>query len=113
MRLIPNYGNGSLAKAQFLRGVFYFHLVTVFGKVPIIDHVINGSDDPDFKPARDEIADVWDFIEEDFRAAIPALPKFEDYGNDELGRVAKEAAQGFWERPTCTRKSTGRPRCQR
>ncbi len=91
----PELRQRLIGEAQFLRGVFYFHLVTVFGKVPIIDHVINGSDDPDFKPSRDEIADVWDFIETDFRAAIPALPKFEDYGNDELGRVAKGAAQGF------------------
>ena len=91
----PQLQQRLIGEAQFLRGVFYFHLVTVFGKVPIIDHVINGSDDPDFKPARNEIAEVWNFIEEDFRAAVAVLPKFEDYSDNELGRATKGSAQGY------------------
>ena len=94
-QLDPTLRDRLIGEAKFLRGLYYFHLVTVFGKVPIIDHVINGSDDLDFKPERDEIADVWAFIEQDFTEAAAALPKFEDYGDGDVGRASKGAAQGF------------------
>ena len=84
-----------VAEAHFLRGVFYFHLVTVYGDVPIIDHVINDANDPDFKPARDTEADVWAFIEGDFQTAVAGLPRFEDYTGADVGRASKGAAQGF------------------
>ena len=84
-----------LGEAHFLRGVYYFHLVTVYGRVPLVDHVINGSDDPDFKPARAEVADVWAFIEADLAAAVAALPRVDEYAATEVGRASKGAAQGF------------------
>ncbi|UXX81037.1 RagB/SusD family nutrient uptake outer membrane protein [Reichenbachiella carrageenanivorans] len=84
-----------LGEAHFLRGLFYFHLVTIYGSVPYIDHVVKDKTDAEFKPAKVDVAVLWDKIEEDFETAVTLLPKFDAYEGEDIGRASKGSAQGF------------------
>ncbi len=84
-----------VGEATFLRGLFNFHIVTLYGEAPLIDRAITSVDDPDFKPSNNTRAELWASIEADFRAAVVALPKKEAYSGADVGRASKGAAQGF------------------
>jgi len=84
-----------VAEARFLRGLYYFHLVTYFGGVPIIDRQITGSSDELLKPARNTEEEVWAFIENDFSAAMVDLPNREEYSGADVGRAAAGSAAGY------------------
>ncbi len=79
-----------VAEAKFLRAVYYFDLVRAFGGVPIVT-----STTPALKLARNTADQVYDLIEEDLLAAIPALPEKTAYGAADLGRASKGAAKAF------------------
>lgn len=78
-------------EARFLRGLFYYHLVTAFGGVPIFDHVPIPAE---VKAKRNTVAEVYDFIEKDFIAATE-LPKKSEYPVSEMGRATRGAAFGM------------------
>lgn len=78
-------------EAKFLRGVFYWFAVTMWGDMPIFDRV---QEPTDLRTVlRDPEEDVWDFIEENLLNAIELLP--ESYSGSDLGRATKGAAQGL------------------
>ncbi len=81
-----------LAEAYFLRAYYYYELVTFFGGVPLVDRVINVSED---YPKRASKEKTWEFIENDLKAAIPDLPLKSLQASNELHRASKGAAQAL------------------
>jgi starch-binding outer membrane protein, SusD/RagB family len=80
-----------LAETKFLRGLYYFYLVRLFGDVPII---LQTSTDPQAPgtPKSPE-AEVWAQVEKDFLEALPDLPA--SYSASEVGRATNGAAKAF------------------
>ncbi|HET7734174.1 MAG TPA: RagB/SusD family nutrient uptake outer membrane protein, partial [Paludibacter sp.] len=85
-----------IGELKFLRAMFYFDLVRCFGGVPII------ADKIDFKNeelvnqvvyTRKTAEETYAQIEKDLNDAIIALPA--KYGNADVGRATKGAAQGL------------------
>lgn len=62
--------NQSAGQAYFLRALGYYYLVRTFGAVPII----NGTIDVNARPDRSPVADVYNFIVGDLKAAKRLLP---------------------------------------
>lgn len=75
-------------EAQFLRGLFYFNLVRVFGKVPLVTKNIQSIPEA-YTYGRAAVDDVYGQIVSDLRAAESALPPAVA---GEEGRAAKGAA---------------------
>jgi starch-binding outer membrane protein, SusD/RagB family len=79
-----------IGEARFLRGMFYYHLVTLWGNVPLL---LSPSSPVD-KPGNSSIAEVWAQVEADLTEAVNSLPA--SYTNPEdLGRATKGAAQAL------------------
>lgn len=76
-------------EAQFLRAFQYFHLVRLFGPVPL---VVNEVADPEgaFTEGRASVEAVYEQILADVNAAIASLP--ESYSGADIGRATKGAA---------------------
>lgn len=80
-----------VAEMQFLRAFYHFTLVQVYGGVPIIDYLV----DPDnVGMARNSIAEVLHFVQEELLSAIPVLKEKNELGS-EIGRATKGAAQAL------------------
>ncbi|HEY4062934.1 MAG TPA: RagB/SusD family nutrient uptake outer membrane protein [Puia sp.] len=78
-------------EAKFLRAFYYFDLVRWFGKLPIVDHPISGSDA--LSIGRSAVADVYTLIISDLQFAIANLPA--SYTGTDKGRATKYAAEGI------------------
>lgn len=87
--------NRILGEAYFLRGLYYFHLVTLYGDAPILDRLVSGPEDELFAPSRNPASEVWAFIESDFTQARELLPQKGEYASSEVGRATSGAAQGY------------------
>ncbi|GAB3279935.1 RagB/SusD family nutrient uptake outer membrane protein [Larkinella harenae] len=75
-----------VGEAKFFRGLFYYHLVTLFGNVPLVlETAVVGE-----RPASATIPQVWAQIEKDLSEAAVALPT--TYTGAQLGRITKGAA---------------------
>ncbi|UJH68510.1 RagB/SusD family nutrient uptake outer membrane protein [Allomuricauda sp. SCSIO 65647] len=61
-----------VAEARFLRGLYYFELVRLWGGVPLFEEPITSSEQEIFKP-RSTAAEVYAFIEADLQAAASVL----------------------------------------
>lgn len=75
-----------LGEARFLRALYYYNLVTIWGNIP----VITAPSQPADKPAQVPQEQVWALIEKDLTDAIAELP--EVYSGEEVGRATKGAA---------------------
>lgn len=75
-----------LGEARFLRAMFYYHLVTLFGNVPLELTTSSLTD----RPNSATIAQVWAQIEQDLTQAAAVLPT--TYGSADAGRATKGAA---------------------
>ncbi|QLE02191.1 RagB/SusD family nutrient uptake outer membrane protein [Galbibacter sp. BG1] len=83
-----------LGEAKFLRALYYFNLVRLYGGVPIYDRVFSGDlNDPLFQPERNTEEEVYAFIEQDLKEAVDMLPN--SYGAGEKGRATAGAAQAM------------------
>ncbi len=79
-----------LAEAKFLRGLAYFHLITLYGaQVPLITTPPSATD----RPASSDSATVFAQIEKDFTEAAAALPR--QLTSQAGGRATAGAAQGM------------------
>src|SRR5688572_2699147 len=81
--------NRVLGEAKFLRGLFYYNLVSLWGNVPLM---LNASS-PNDKPVTSTEAGVWAQVERDLSEAVSVLPL--SYGSEDLGRATKGAAQAL------------------
>ncbi len=79
-----------LGEAHFLRGLFYYHLVTLWGNVPLM---LDPSALKDL-PATASQAEVWAQVVEDLTFAANALPAVYPNAQD-LGRATKGAANAM------------------
>ena len=78
-----------VGEAKFLRAMYYYHLVTLWGNVPLVLQQSVVGD----RPASTTAANVWAQIEKDLTEAIAVLPT--SYGGAELGRATKGSAYGL------------------
>ncbi|RMF22957.1 MAG: RagB/SusD family nutrient uptake outer membrane protein [Bacteroidetes bacterium] len=81
-----------LGEAKFIRAWFYYNLVTLFGGVPLVDHVLAPSE---YNLPRNSAEEIWAFIEQDLNEAIPVLPLRSEYPPEDLGRITRGAAQAL------------------
>ncbi|MFH6984928.1 RagB/SusD family nutrient uptake outer membrane protein [Marinoscillum luteum] len=76
-----------LGQAYFLRALFYYHLATLYGNVPML---LKTSEPQDYPPNSTQ-AEVFEQIISDLELAVPMLPaRYADAAD--LGRVTKGAA---------------------
>lgn len=78
-------------EASFLRGLYYFYLVRLYGEVPIITSPSADAQAKGIPKSSEE--EVWSLIESDFTDAINALP--ESYSDANIGRATSGAAKTF------------------
>jgi hypothetical protein len=81
-----------LGEARFIRAWFFYNLVTVFGGVPLADHVLAPSE---YNLPRASADEVWALVEQDLTAAIADLPERSEYPAADLGRITRGAARGL------------------
>jgi hypothetical protein len=79
-----------LGQAYFIRAFLYYHLVRLYGDVPLITKPVDGTS-PDLYPARSPQADVYNLIIADLQAAeqsgLPAV--------DRTGRISQGAVKAL------------------
>lgn len=76
-----------LGEVYFLRAFFYYHLVRLYGDVPLITKSVT-IDSPDLYPARTDYKQVYDQIISDLQAAESSgLPETDQTGRVSLGAV--------------------------
>ncbi|WP_299671628.1 RagB/SusD family nutrient uptake outer membrane protein [uncultured Polaribacter sp.] len=78
-------------ETQFLRALYYFHLVQLYGNVPLITTELLPSETSNVK--RDPITEIYTQIETDLKVASSFLPI--SYSQDNLGRATQGAAYGL------------------
>ncbi|MCC7506217.1 MAG: RagB/SusD family nutrient uptake outer membrane protein [Saprospiraceae bacterium] len=81
-----------LAEARFIRAWNFYNLVTMFGGVPLVDHVLAPSE---YDMPRASANEIWDFIEQDLVIASRDLWKRSEYPPADLGRITQGAAQAL------------------
>lgn len=87
--------NALLGEAYFLRGLYYFQLVRVFGGVPKIDFVVDSSEK--WAQSRATAEEIYKLILEDLAKAEELLPDRNSnvYTAEDLGRATRGAAQAL------------------
>ncbi|NDW08727.1 RagB/SusD family nutrient uptake outer membrane protein [Dysgonomonas sp. 520] len=85
--------NRLIGELKFLRAMYYFRLVRVFGGVPLVDFVIDSS--TKWKQPRASADDVYVQIIKDLEEANDVLWVKTDYAKADTGRVTKGAAQAM------------------
>ena len=93
---LPVIGDSALttrleAETRFLRAFYYFDLVRLFGRVPIIEKSVTLSEALNI--GRSAVSDVYDLIIADLQFAASKLP--ESYAAADKGRATKYAAKGI------------------
>lgn len=78
-----------IGEAKYMRGLFYFHLATLYGNVPLMLQTSKPTD----LPATATQAEVYAQIQKDLTEAAAALPA--TYPASELGRATKGAANAL------------------
>ena len=92
--------NAALGELKFLRATAYFHIVQLWGAVPIIEDNDKLTANP--LVPRNNVTDVYKFIINDLRFASTYLPK-----SDQPGRVTTWSAQGMLAKVYLTRAGLG------
>lgn len=82
-----------LGEAHFLRAMYYFRLVRLFGGVPKIENVVYSS--ADWNQSRASSDEIYAFIKEDLEKANQELWVKSAYSDEDLGRATKGAAQAM------------------
>ncbi len=78
-----------LGEAKFLRAVYYYNLVNIWGNIPLILQPSLPADKPSQVPQEQ----VWAQVEKDLTEAAEVLPL--SYSGEEVGRATKGAAYGY------------------
>lgn len=82
-----------LGEASFLRAMYYFRLVRVFGGVPYVDYII---DTPSkWQQPRASAEEIYTEIIADLKFAQQNLWEKDEYPSEDLGRATKGAAEAM------------------
>src|SRR5699024_9847973 len=81
-----------LGEARFLRALYYWHLSTVFGKVPIIKEASTTDISKSMLP-KSSVDEIYDFIINDLSLAMEGLPL--KYSAEYVGRATHGAAEAL------------------
>ncbi len=90
-----------IAETRFLRALFYFNLVRIFGEVPLVLSEVK-SIDLAYGMARTPVREIYDAIEADLIFASQKLPS--SYSGSDVGRAASWAARGILGKVYLTQK---------
>ncbi len=83
--------NRLLGQAHFLRGYYYFHLVRMFGDLPLVTAPVLPSDEEALRPSRSSAAEIYDLIVSDLQFAEQSgMPDV-----DRTGRASTGAAKSM------------------
>ena len=94
-----NLSNNVQGEARFLRALYYFNLVRVFGSVPLLDSLVDSEAQV---PAATE-DDIYQLIVTDLETAETQLPN--QYGEADLGRATRGAALALLAKVHLTRRN--------
>lgn len=83
----------AIGEAHFMRAMYYFQLVRVFGRVPKIDFVV--SDSGLWKQPCATTQEIYDFIIKDLLKAHDLLWEKSQYPDTDAGRATKGAAKAY------------------
>lgn len=93
-----------LGEAKFLRGLFYFNLVRMYGEVPLVlEPVSPDLSDEEIYQSRQSVDDVYQLIMEDLEGAAGRLP--ERYSGANKGRATWGAAKALLAKVHLTREN--------
>jgi starch-binding outer membrane protein, SusD/RagB family len=92
-----------LAETKFLRALYYFNLVRLYGDVPLVTEYKEGVTASDFAVARTLSTEVYAQIEKDLLEAADILPTF--YASPDVGRATRGAALGLLAKVYLTKAS--------
>ncbi len=81
-----------LGEAKVIRAWYFYNLVTMFGGVPLADHVLAPSE---YNLPRASADQIWELIERDLTEASNDLWKRSEYAQADLGRITKGTAQAL------------------
>lgn len=90
--------NNAVGQAYFFRAFAYFELLKRFGGVPIIDKVLDVTDNDELYSARASRYEVAQHIFNDLKQAISLLPNECDIADADKGHISKEAAEAYYGR---------------
>lgn len=93
MTISQNVKDRIVGEAKFLRALYYFTLVRLFGDVPLTTKALTAADD--LTPARTSKNEIYDLIVQDLTEAANLLPAKEAYSGADVGRASKGAALGL------------------
>ena len=82
-----------IGEVQFMRAMYYFRLVRIFGGMPLIDFVVDTKDK--WAQTRASQEDTYKFIIKDLEAAEKVLWLKSQYPVDDMGRATKGAAEAM------------------
>lgn len=85
--------NRLIGELKFLRAMYYFRLVRVFGGVPLVTTIIESSSN--WQQTRASVDDIYQLIISDLEDANTKLWKKSEYADADLGRATKGAAQAM------------------
>ena len=85
--------NRVIGEAKYLRAMYYFRLVRIFGGVPKVDFVVSSS--KQWIQPRATVDSIYSFIISDLKSANTLLWKKSKYASGDLGRATKGAAQAL------------------
>ena len=91
--LTASLKNRLIGEAKYLRAMYYFRLVRIFGGVPKVDFVVSSS--KQWVQPRATADSIYSFIISDLKSANALLWKKSKYTSGDLGRATKGAAQAM------------------
>ncbi len=103
MKITPALKTRLLGEVKFLRGLYYFNLVRLYGNVPLITHAVTGITSADYQVPQAPPTDVYLQIEKDLKEASSVLP--DSYGSPNIGRATKGAALALLSKVYLTKAS--------
>ncbi|QNL50409.1 RagB/SusD family nutrient uptake outer membrane protein [Olivibacter sp. SDN3] len=95
--------NRLLGEAKFLRALYYFNLVRLYGGVPLIIENQEFIDANDYAVAKSTAAEVYTQIETDLKEAADVLPP--SYSSPDVGRATAGAAKALLAKVYLTKAS--------
>ncbi|HZK95122.1 MAG TPA: RagB/SusD family nutrient uptake outer membrane protein [Prolixibacteraceae bacterium] len=81
-----------VAEAKFMRGLYYYHLASTFGGLPLVTKPLDPSEMTVVRSTADE---TWNQIEKDFSEAANELPLKSGYTSADNGRATSGAANAM------------------